>query len=393
MKNFFLIVNIFTILLLFTNISYAADVSVKIFEEYVPFDEGSGKPFIDNNNRTQVPLRRTMEMFGADVYWNPNTKSATISKDGTNVIVIVNEKYILVNGSNKETDTIPIIINGRIYLPIRPVIEAFGLKVSWSNSSKTVIISDKEIIEQLASTKTNTNISNTTNTTVSKPKKTVNYNSFNIEHSNPSTTDINVKRTYKITAAKGNLTLYGYAIYDMLNNVTLYEEIKETPCKEYSFSYTPTIIGYYGIDIYCENDQNECSGLSDLFFILSNSQSYNPYITSPVIKTTTSYQPTSYKPRYKYGKLSLKSGSKYSAKSATYSYDSKNNTASCSFFITMEISRSIPITIKIYNKELIVIGSKTFEMTTFINNRVNTVSNTVSINTSGEPFYYEIICN
>ena len=50
--------------------SAAQDIAVVIDGRAVAFTDGTGYPFIDENGRTQVPLRAVMEAFGANVGWN-----------------------------------------------------------------------------------------------------------------------------------------------------------------------------------------------------------------------------------------------------------------------------------------------------------------------------------
>ena len=84
-----------------------------------------------------------MEAFGAGVDWDPATRQAIVIKDGTVVKVPIGKKYILVNGKQVAIDTSAVIQNGRTYLPIRAVVEAFGGSVEWSSTFRTVFLSSK----------------------------------------------------------------------------------------------------------------------------------------------------------------------------------------------------------------------------------------------------------
>jgi len=127
--------------------SQSQSISIIIDGSYVSFNEDLGYPFIDTNNRTQVPFRATLEHYGADVSWDGISKMAVASKDGIIVKVPLNENYILVNGDRVANDTIATIVDGRTYLPIRIVMEAFGCKVSWSGELFEVIIETPELVE------------------------------------------------------------------------------------------------------------------------------------------------------------------------------------------------------------------------------------------------------
>ena len=104
----------------------------------VSFDESSGQPFVDENDRTLVPLRRTMESYGCSVAWNQDTHTAWVTLDSDTVVVGIGNNYIFANGTMIKTDAAARLINGRIYLPIRAVLEAMGADVKWEDSTRTV---------------------------------------------------------------------------------------------------------------------------------------------------------------------------------------------------------------------------------------------------------------
>jgi len=116
------------------------EIIVAIDSERVEFTEESGHPFVDENSRTLVPFRKALESYGATVDWNNDERIAIAEKDEIKVEVPIDQSYILVNGEQKATDTQAKIVNGRTYLPIRAVIEAFGSSVEWDAALKTVVI-------------------------------------------------------------------------------------------------------------------------------------------------------------------------------------------------------------------------------------------------------------
>ncbi|MDO4481595.1 MAG: copper amine oxidase N-terminal domain-containing protein [Bacillota bacterium] len=124
---------------------FASDVQIRIDGKNLEFNSSTGAPFIDSANRTQVPLRVTMETCGCSVDWNSGSRTAVVEKNGIVVQVPIGQNYILVNGQKKANDTAAMIKNDRTYLPIRAVLEAFGAAVSWDNNSRTVIVSSDNI--------------------------------------------------------------------------------------------------------------------------------------------------------------------------------------------------------------------------------------------------------
>lgn len=109
----------------------ASPVSVAVNGNTLVFTEDEGAPFIDANNRVLVPLRKVMEACGCSVYWDAAANQALVSKDGITVSVPVGRPEIQVNGRTVPTDTMAVLKDGRVCLPIRPVLEAFGFDVEW----------------------------------------------------------------------------------------------------------------------------------------------------------------------------------------------------------------------------------------------------------------------
>ena len=99
----------------------------------VYFDNSTGYPFV-SGGRTLVPLRATMESFGAQVEWEQDTQTAVVRKGTTWVRCKVGEACIYRNNVKIPNDATAVISNGRTYLPIRVVLEAFGATVSWDGN-------------------------------------------------------------------------------------------------------------------------------------------------------------------------------------------------------------------------------------------------------------------
>lgn len=114
------------------------DISIELDGKKVAFTSESGKPFVDVNGRTQVPLRVVMEQYGCDVKWDSMSSTAIITKGSTTVTVPIGKGYITVNGKNVPMDTAALVQDGHTYLPIRAVLEAFGANVKWDNGKVSV---------------------------------------------------------------------------------------------------------------------------------------------------------------------------------------------------------------------------------------------------------------
>ncbi len=121
--------------------AYAAEV--RIDDANLEFCGHTGFPYIDSQNRTQVPLRITMESLGAEVDWNQDTQTVHIEKEDMQVEVPIGKSYLIKNGEKIPHDTEAIIKGDRTYIPIRAVLEAFGAEVGWIEETRTVTIDGK----------------------------------------------------------------------------------------------------------------------------------------------------------------------------------------------------------------------------------------------------------
>jgi len=171
--------------------------TVLIEDEAVNFNEITGYPFVDENNRTQVPFRATMEAFGAKVDWDSDTRTAIAEKDGVRIEVPIGEKVIIKDGERIENDTAAVIVQSKTYLPIRKVLEAFGYHVSWDGSINTI---------------------------------TVNSGEDNLSHENNNSEELNIKEKLVMENDIKLFTLFAflnYTGYDAESNPNGYHEVRK----------------------------------------------------------------------------------------------------------------------------------------------------------------------
>lgn len=96
------------------------------------------QPFVENG-RTYVPVRAVLEAYGVDsITWAaPNV---IVTRGDVTLKIPVGQNYIDKNGVNISIDSPAMIRDARTCLPIRAVIEALGGTVGWDADTKTVLI-------------------------------------------------------------------------------------------------------------------------------------------------------------------------------------------------------------------------------------------------------------
>jgi len=91
-----------------------------------------------------VPLRFIAEAFDSEVNWNGALQIITIVNKSHSVQLQINSKLVFIdNRKGDDLEVAPKIVNGRTFVPIRFISEAFGAEVSWDGATKTITITYK----------------------------------------------------------------------------------------------------------------------------------------------------------------------------------------------------------------------------------------------------------
>jgi hypothetical protein len=101
--------------------------------------ETDAASFIENG-RTYVPVRYPGDSLGASVQWDAETRTVVLTKDSVEVRLVIGSDTITVAGESQAMDVVPLIRNGRTFLPARYVAEALGYQVAWNPQERMVSI-------------------------------------------------------------------------------------------------------------------------------------------------------------------------------------------------------------------------------------------------------------
>jgi len=103
-------------------------------------DEGRDTAPAIVNNRILVPIRAIVESFGGTVGWDGNTNTVLLTMDDTQISLKIGQDTAYINRKEYKLDAVPDVINQRTMLPVRFVAEGFNLGVSWEQDAKRVTI-------------------------------------------------------------------------------------------------------------------------------------------------------------------------------------------------------------------------------------------------------------
>lgn len=103
-------------------------------------DDSSDTVPVIIGERTFVPVRAIIEAFGGNAEWDAPSRTVTLSMNDDIINLTVGSNIGYLNKTPYVLDTVPVIINERTMLPIRFIAEGFNLGVGWNDMSKTVFI-------------------------------------------------------------------------------------------------------------------------------------------------------------------------------------------------------------------------------------------------------------
>ena len=106
------------------------EVKVSVNNKEVVFPDG--KPFIDENSRTQIPVRALAEALGCEVDYDDETQLVTVTDKENIITLTIGSRTLTKNGTASQMDTEAIISADRTYIPARFIAEALGFEVKWN---------------------------------------------------------------------------------------------------------------------------------------------------------------------------------------------------------------------------------------------------------------------
>lgn len=113
-------------------------VSVSVDNTLVTFEDQT--PVIVEGH-TLVPIRAVFEQAGAEVEWDQDSQTATISKDEYVITITYGESYMYKNGEPVELEMAADVINNRTMIPVRAIAEAMDFAVTWDGHHSLILVS------------------------------------------------------------------------------------------------------------------------------------------------------------------------------------------------------------------------------------------------------------
>lgn len=98
------------------------------------------EPAVIVEGRLYIPFRSLGEAFNADVLWDGDTKTATYVLGNNSYDMTLNSVIARINGREVTMNNAPLIIHDRLMIPVRAVSLVLGAEVNYDSDSRTATI-------------------------------------------------------------------------------------------------------------------------------------------------------------------------------------------------------------------------------------------------------------
>ncbi|MFP4978391.1 copper amine oxidase N-terminal domain-containing protein [Paenibacillus sp. CN-4] len=121
----------------------ARPIQVQVNGTNIAFSDA--EPYLDAQQRVQLPLRFVSETLGAKVAWNAANKQATITLGNNTLVVQAGSNTYKINGKSKTSDTAAVYRDSHTFVPLKVVAEGLGVGLNWDQATGTVSITAKNV--------------------------------------------------------------------------------------------------------------------------------------------------------------------------------------------------------------------------------------------------------
>lgn len=94
------------------------------------------------NDRILLPVRAVVEEMGGTADWNDEQQTITLTYEQNAIRLTIAQTTAYLNDGAYTLDAAPIVLNGRTMLPIRFIAESFGFTVDWNPEQQLVTIAN-----------------------------------------------------------------------------------------------------------------------------------------------------------------------------------------------------------------------------------------------------------
>lgn len=101
------------------------------------------------DGRVLVPVRGLLELADAKVEWDPSDRSVTVTRGEHRAVLVTNRRTITADGRAVALDVPPKFIDGSVYAPLRAIAESLGATVRWNETLHMAMLTAPRLPKQM----------------------------------------------------------------------------------------------------------------------------------------------------------------------------------------------------------------------------------------------------
>jgi hypothetical protein len=96
-----------------------------------------------SGQRLYITLTDLMRHIGGSIIWGPSQSYIMVERNGIKVRIIPGSARVYVNGEKRSLGRAAMRIDNRTFVPIRPLLSIFGLEVDWNRAQHRAFVNTK----------------------------------------------------------------------------------------------------------------------------------------------------------------------------------------------------------------------------------------------------------
>ncbi len=125
--------------------SNETEIVLKIGNYYILYTKPAS-PYIDHKNRLFIPLRSIEDLMGGKVSYDSQSKTATVDWLERSFQLTVNSTIAKIDGQLVEMDTIPVMKQDAMFLPLRIFLDNTNINYNWVSELGFLHITDEHVV-------------------------------------------------------------------------------------------------------------------------------------------------------------------------------------------------------------------------------------------------------
>lgn len=104
-------------------------------------------PFVDEKNRLLIPVRAIRDLMGGTVAYDAMTRSASVNFVEHTFRFTIGSTTVVIDGEKTDMDTIPVLIDGAMFVPIRFILDRTDMEWTWNAEHGYLHIRDERVVK------------------------------------------------------------------------------------------------------------------------------------------------------------------------------------------------------------------------------------------------------